>query len=195
MKTASLVHYYRNARIGNIDAIAESLEVNGQYKPIVINAGTHTGRKNEVLVGNHTLSAALQLGWVEIQAVVVDVDNAGARRIVLVDNRTSDLAGYDNAALADLLAVADLTGTGYDVADLAGLLDTMTPATDDEWADGFAKVPEGEQAVFTVSFSLNAEQHAALSAALDRAAIDGEPEGNRMSGLLERITTAYTGGN
>lgn len=132
MKTASLAHYYRNARIGNIDAIAESLEVNGQYKPIVVNAGTHTGRKNEVLVGNHTLSAALQLGWVEIQAVVVDVDNAGARRIVLVDNRTSDLAGYDEEMLAGLLAEGDLAGTGFTEVDISGLLepDVLTDPDD-----------------------------------------------------------------
>ena len=58
---AGLSHYYRNARRGNIKAIAESLRANGQYKPIVVNKGTKTGRPDEVLVGNHTLDAAIRL--------------------------------------------------------------------------------------------------------------------------------------
>lgn len=191
METASLVHYYRNARIGNIDAIAESLEVNGQYKPIVVNAGTRTGRKNEVLVGNHTLSAALQLGWDEIQAVVVDLDNEGARRIVLVDNRTSDLAEYDSEVLADLLAEGALDGTGFEPVDLDELISGMTPASSDEWADGFAKIPEGEQDFFTVTFSLTAAQRSVLDSALAAAAADGDTEGNRNAALLTRISARY----
>ncbi|MDX3097732.1 hypothetical protein PV417_24845 [Streptomyces sp. ME19-03-3] len=40
-----------NPRTGDVDAIAESLRVNGRYKAIVVNRGTHTGRPNEVLAG------------------------------------------------------------------------------------------------------------------------------------------------
>jgi hypothetical protein len=102
----------RNPRRGDTRAIRESLERNGQYRPIVVNR-----RTMEVLAGNHTLRAAIELGWEEIAATFVDVDDEQARRIVLVDNRTNDLAGYDTALLAELLEeLPDLEGTGYDLA-------------------------------------------------------------------------------
>lgn len=119
---SDLSPYHRNARIGNVDAIAESLQINGQYKPIVVNEGTLTGRPWEILVGNHTTRAALQIGLEKLDAVVVDVDDEQARRIVLVDNRTSDLANYDEELLVELLeTVGDLGGTGFTEADLEAL--------------------------------------------------------------------------
>jgi hypothetical protein len=71
---SDLVPYHRNPRTGDLPAIVESLRVNGQYKAIVVNRGTHTGRPNEILAGNHTFAAAKELGWEEIAATWVDVD-------------------------------------------------------------------------------------------------------------------------
>jgi ParB-like chromosome segregation protein Spo0J len=73
----------------------------------------------EVLAGNHTLEAARQLGWDEIAATFVDADEERAKRILLADNRTNDLAGYEPEALAEL---PELSGTGYDEDDLDALL-------------------------------------------------------------------------
>lgn len=115
--------YGRNPRRGNVDRIAESLQANGQYRPVVVNA-----RTDEVLAGNHTLAAAQQLGWTEVAATFVDVDDEAAARIALVDNRANDLAGYDDQALLDLLHdVGDLAGTGYDPAFLAELEAALDP--------------------------------------------------------------------
>lgn len=75
-----------NPRRGNIDTIAESLERNGQYRPIVVNKPT-----GEILAGNHTYAAAKRLGWTHIAATFVDVDEDQAARIILADNRTADL--------------------------------------------------------------------------------------------------------
>jgi ParB-like chromosome segregation protein Spo0J len=103
-----------NARKGDVSLIAESLFVNGQYKPIVVNRGTYTGKPNEILAGNHTAQAALSLGWQSIHVVYVDVDEASAAKIVIADNRTNDLASYDNDALLALIeSVDDLDGTGW----------------------------------------------------------------------------------
>lgn len=117
----------RNARNGDVDAIAESLRVNGQYRPIVIAAdGT-------ILAGNHTYMAAMEIGWDRIACVRIDVDPDGpeARRIMLADNRTADRGNYDTGLLVDLLGELDntvgLIGTGYDHDDLARLLDTLNP--------------------------------------------------------------------
>lgn len=135
---ADLAPYYRNPRSGDLDAIAESLSTHGQYKPIVVNRGTHTGRPNEILAGNHTAKAARRLDWDEIAVTWLDVDEATAAKIVIVDNRTSDLAGYDTALLADILTdLPDLEGTGYDQEQLDDLLDdTSLPAPIELPSDG-----------------------------------------------------------
>lgn len=142
-----LTAYHKNPRHGDTDAIARSLETNGQYRPIVVNLGTHTGRPLEVLAGNHTRAAALQLGWDSIAATTIDVDDHQAARIVAADNRTADLGGYDNETLIGLLqGLDDLDGTGYTSADLDDLLHTNKvvdlddlaeelgePGADDHW--------------------------------------------------------------
>ena len=123
LPVGDLTLYHRNPRRGNIPVITESLNRLGQYRPIVVNTGTHTGRPMEVLAGNHTLLAARQLGWETIDAVTVDVDDDQAARIVLVDNRSSDLAHNDDAVLAELLSdLPDLSATGYSDEDLEALL-------------------------------------------------------------------------
>lgn len=118
---AGLRPYPGNPRRGNVEAIKESLEKNGQYREIVANR-----RTSEVLAGNHTFLAAEALGWSKIAVSWVDVDPETAARIVLADNRTNDLAGYDTEALADLLQeLPELAGTGYDRDDLDALLDEL----------------------------------------------------------------------
>lgn len=139
-KTGELTTYHRNPRRGNIDAIAESLNTNGQYRAIVVNLGRKTGRPLEVLAGNHTLQAAIQLGWDTITATTVDVDDQQAARIVAADNRTADLGDYDNDVLTALLQDLDtLEGTGYTSDDL----DELTGAsTDPEALTDVDDVPE-----------------------------------------------------
>lgn len=133
-----LAPYHRNPRTGDLDSITESLSTNGQYRPIVVNRGTHTGRANEILAGNHTFKAAKQLGWDTIAVTWLDVDDDAAAKIVIVDNRTSDLAGYDTVLLADILTeLPDLQGTGYDQEQLDQLLDeTALPAPIELPTDG-----------------------------------------------------------
>lgn len=102
-----------NVRQGDVGAIAESLKEFDQYRPIVVQRST-----GHILAGNHTWRAAKALNWAEIEATLIDVDDAMAKRILLADNRTHDLGTYDERALAALLreqAEADaLAGTGWD---------------------------------------------------------------------------------
>ena len=144
-----LASYHKNPRRGDVDTIARSLEVNSQYRPIVVNVGTHTGRPLEVLAGNHTLAGARQLGWPTIQATTVDVDDLAAARIVAADNRTADLGGYDDTILAELLTqIAEspigLAGTGYDPDQLAELLldEPADSGTIEPYAERFELVVE-----------------------------------------------------
>jgi hypothetical protein len=107
-----------------VKSIAKSLEVRGQYRPIVVNVGTLTGRPIEILAGNHTHAAASSLGWEFIEATTVDVDDEHAAQIVLADNRLADLGSYDDESLLAVLQSAgdDLAGTGYSYTDVAALL-------------------------------------------------------------------------
>lgn len=134
--------YPGNARRGDMGALINSLETHGQYKPITVRAKT-----NEVLAGNHTLHAARELGWGDVAATFVDVDDDTAARIVLVDNRTSDLADYDNEALTDLLnEVAGnemgLEGTGYTDEDLEMLQEDFDAGM--EGVEGAAEPDKGD---------------------------------------------------
>ncbi len=125
---AELRTYHRNPRRGNAAVIARSLTVNGQYRPLVVNAGTHTGRPGEVLAGNHTLIAARDLGWESVAVVTVDVDDDQCARIVAADNRASDLASYDDRLLLELLSdLPDLDGTGFEQGDLNDLEWALEP--------------------------------------------------------------------
>lgn len=126
---AELSIYYRNARVGDVDAVMGSLKANGQFKPLCVNIGTKTGRPNEVLAGNHTLKAFRNLAeqnpfddqWSKIAVHWVDVDDEMATRIVLVDNRSFEDGGFDAAELVELLNEVGTTGTGYSDADLDDL--------------------------------------------------------------------------
>ncbi len=121
----------RNPRRGDVEAIARSLEAHGQFRPLIVNRPTM-----EVLCGNHTLLAARTLGWRWLDVYFVEVGEDQARRIALVDNRTSDLAEWDASELVELLGeLGDLTGTGFDEADLDALLDEVAagaPVEDDD---------------------------------------------------------------
>jgi hypothetical protein len=123
----TLKPYPNNPRKGDINLIAKSLETYGQYKPITINK-----RTNEILAGNHTAQAARKLGWATIKAVYIDADENTAAKIVLMDNKTSDAGGYDDATLLGLLdGLGDLAATGYtdkDLKELQSLYDTPEPA-------------------------------------------------------------------
>ena len=110
-----------NPRQGDLGAIVTSIETNGWFGTLVAQRSTR-----RVLVGNHRLRAAQLVGLEEVPVHWIDVDEATARRILLADNRTSDLADYDRQDLAALLREAaeadDLLGTGFDAEDLDDLL-------------------------------------------------------------------------
>lgn len=125
VRISDLKHYSKNARQGDLTVIKESLQRHGQYRPVVVRTGS-----NEILAGNHTVMAARELGWMHIAATFIDVDDDEAARIVLIDNRSNDLADYDDTALAELLASldGDLAGTGYTLDDYDDLIDALNDA-------------------------------------------------------------------
>ena len=160
---SELSTYHRNPRRGDVSVIAASLQAHGQYKPIVVNRGTYTGRANEVLAGNHTLMAVRDLAekhpddkrWQEVLVHWIDVDDDRAARIVLVDNRASEMGTIDYEALHDLISdMPDLAGTGYDDAYLTMLAEMNAGPPDlDALADEVGE-PTAEDALTRVALSL-----------------------------------------
>ena len=114
----------------NLDAIKASLRKFGQQKPIVVDA------KGIVLAGNGTLAAAKELGWTEIQATRTELTGSAATAFAIADNRTAELAEWEEDKLAQVLQslkVEDadlLAATGYDAAEVDKMVGTEV--TEDE---------------------------------------------------------------
>jgi ParB-like chromosome segregation protein Spo0J len=162
VRVDSLTLHPQNARRGDVKAIATSLRVNEQFSPIVVQASTRY-----VLSGNHTLMAARELGWEEIDTVFVDVDDDRAYKIMLAANRTADIGGYDNDALAELLSYldGDYEGTGYTDADVAALI--IPPQLPEE---GDAPIEDTETTWGVIVECLDEQQQTEL---LERLAAEG----------------------
>jgi len=147
----ALRHHPENARRGNAKVVRESIRENGWYGAIIVQRST-----GFVLVGNTRLDAAIAEGRREIPVIYADVDDARARRIMLADNRTSDLAEYEDESLAELLrkisaeeagfAGTGFAGTGFDDAALAELLERTGPTliADDDAPDEEPSEPPSE---------------------------------------------------
>lgn len=106
----------------NIDAIKESLSRFGQQKPIVINS------EGEVVAGNGTLIAAQILGWEEIGVVRTELKGAESVAYAVADNRTAELATWDEESLAlvlDQLEDGQRLAAGYDPDEFKDLLDDL----------------------------------------------------------------------
>ena len=102
----------------NLDAIKASLRKFGQQKPIVVDA------KGIVLAGNGTLTAAKELGWTEIEITRTTLQGVEATAFAIADNRSAELAEWDDDGLAKVLELlkvedADLfAATGYDAEEV-----------------------------------------------------------------------------
>ena len=115
---SELIEYPGNARRGDLSSIRASMKRHGWYGAAVRQKST-----GYLLVGNHRVRVARELGIERVPVQTLDVDDDTARRILAVDNRTNDLAEYDTVALAELLAGMgdDFDGTGYEPGDLEEL--------------------------------------------------------------------------
>jgi site-specific DNA-methyltransferase (adenine-specific) len=85
----------------NLDAITASLKRFGQQKPIVLDSN------GIVRAGNGTLVAAKNLGWKDINVVVSDLAASELTAYAIADNRTAELAEWDEAGLMEQLKSLD----------------------------------------------------------------------------------------
>jgi len=173
----------------NIEAIAASLKEFGQLKPVVANR-----RNGQLLAGNGTLEAARRLGWTHLAVVWGEYDAKAQRGFSVADNRTAELAGWNDELLLeqiDLLReeTPDLAAA-LQLADLANAWDVP--------AGEMPPLPEGDRAPFQqMTFTLHDDQAAEVKRALDAAKKEGPflETGNENSNgnALARIVEHYLG--
>lgn len=139
-----------NARRGKVGVITESLRRNGQYRSLIVREVENGPMV--VLAGNHTMQALIDHGpgkcefgrasdpadrcalcgdgarsKATARCEIYQCDDAAARRINIVDNRSSDLATDDEEAMAELLTAleGDYAGTGYTDDEVAAIIGSM----------------------------------------------------------------------
>lgn len=133
----------------NLRAIKSSLESFGQRRPLIVARG-NTGEQI-VIAGNGTLEAAKRLGWTEIQVtdVPADWDADKARAYAIADNRTAELAEWNDVALAE--ALLELDAVGYEPA----VLGFDTREVSDQDAGGGEGAMLGEENLsYTITYQL-----------------------------------------
>lgn len=109
----------------NLQAIEDSLDEFGQRQVIV-------ARENgTVIAGNARLEVARdRLEWEKIACIFVDDDAAEAARFAIADNRTGELAEWDEDALGQTLEAiseetGDLDNLGFDDGELTDFLNNV----------------------------------------------------------------------
>lgn len=147
-------HNARRRTPKNLEAIKNSLTKFGQRKAIVVNKAT-----GYIEAGNGTYQAAQELGWQEIAAIFVEDGDKEAKAYAIADNRTSELAEWDeDELLAQLQDLEDTSELGFDDEDIkklaeecAGPDEPIEPTEDTQASPYTAKVaapiyePKGER--------------------------------------------------
>ena len=112
----------------NLKAIASSLEKFGQRKPIVVTPDSI------VVAGNGTLEAAKSLGWTEIAVARTPIGWTWdqIKAFALADNRTAELAEWDDKVLADQLLELDANGWELEELGFENLEPPIGDAEDEE---------------------------------------------------------------
>jgi DNA modification methylase len=123
----------------NILAIKQSLQENPQYRPFVVQKGT-----NKICVGNGMYIAMQELGikegWVEYR----DLDDKQFARLSVTDNRTAELAEWDEDILQQIIS-----NYGDDIA-IPGFGDDVSFNLDDDKEITEDEVPEITEEVVSV---------------------------------------------
>lgn len=102
-----------NTNSTDTDIIGESIEVNGFVMPLLVQTST-----GYIIDGWHRYTAALERGAQFVPCILLDCDDATARRLLVAINRTARLGTDDPGLVRDLMDRiqaddARLLGTGW----------------------------------------------------------------------------------
>jgi hypothetical protein len=116
----------------NLDAIKASLTRFGQQRPVLV------GSDGVIIAGNGTVMAAKALGWTNINIVRSNLKGSEATAYAIADNRTAELAEWDDDALAQQLAALQIedaelaAAAGFTDAEIAALAEATVEVQEDE---------------------------------------------------------------
>ena len=128
-----------------IEPVMRSIACFGFRVPIVVNRRTRL-----IEAGNTRWKAAQRMGLAEIPVIFADDDEVTALAFALADNRTAEIATWDEPALAGLLgrleSAGELAASGFGDDDLAGLvakLEMEEAGNREETWEPPAELPQG----------------------------------------------------
>jgi hypothetical protein len=144
LRTETLKEHPRNYKEHpeeQLKHIIKSIEEHGFYRNIVV------ANDNTILAGHGVYLASKSLGLDVIPAIKIDIEpnSSKALKILTSDNEITNLAIVDDRELSNVLKDIldedlDLTGTGFDEAQLSALIYTTRPSNEienldeaDEW--------------------------------------------------------------
>ena len=124
-----------------VAGVATSIERFGFASPIIARLN------GEVIAGHTRLKAAQSLGLDRVPVRYMDLDPADAKLLALADNKISELADWDEDALAQILQGlskdgVDIEGLGWTDEELVAYLEEATL----DIPDGFPLVDPSDQA-------------------------------------------------
>lgn len=183
----------------NLEAIKGSLARFGQQKPIVID------QNGVVRAGNGTLEAARALGWKTIQVVQTNLAGSEATAFAIADNRTGELAEWDNDLLREQVGALaadgiNLESLGFSTREVEKLFEAAVQAAEAADADGDTGEGGDEPATFAAApAGAPSERKYPLAVVVNRQdlalwqawkAEQGESDDSRAFVLLLELTRA-----
>lgn len=169
-----------NARRGDVDLIEQSIEKTGFYGALVVQRST-----GAILVGNHRWLAAKQSGLKQVPAILVECDDVTAKKILITDNRTAELASWDDERLLEVLTslndTESLLGSGFQPEDIPILYnaihasDTLAPMPQEE----FEQVSSG-----AMTLTIAGLDNSDITAFRE---VPGESDAERLRALLAQV--------
>lgn len=133
----SVEQFHGNPNNGDLDSIIESIKTNGFTTVLTVDAKTR-----QIVAGNHRWQALHALGATHAPMLFIDYETEEqAKRILVADNRTGQLARPDESALLEILSELrdsdiGLEGTGYDENSMAELMIASQPEEFSDFGGG-----------------------------------------------------------
>jgi len=113
-KISQLKPYEKNPRNNEaaVEAVAESIKQNGFVQPIVID------QKNRICIGHTRFLAAQLLELQEVPVIVKEMTEADFMRLNIADNKTGELADWDDDLLKEMILDLDAIGDDLEIPGL-----------------------------------------------------------------------------
>ena len=139
VQISSLVPWDRNPRYndGAVESVAKSIQRFGFASPIIARTADR-----RIIAGHTRWKAAMSLGLELVPVRFLDLSDEEATALTLADNKLGELADWDDAKLAEVLAsLGDdgVSGLGWTGKELAALAASLAPSTAPEEFPSFGE--------------------------------------------------------